>query len=59
MVGLLLFVPFFSHHAIPVIAKGGFSAAFALIVFPLADFTVEMPASIGILALWIGKELAV
>ena len=42
MVGLLLFVPFFSHHAIPVIAKGGFSAAFALIVFPLVDFTVEM-----------------
>ena len=59
MVGLLLFVPFFSHYAIPVIAKGGFSAAFALIVFPLVDFTVEMPASIGILALWMGKELAV
>ena len=59
MVGVLLFVPFFAHHSIPVIAKGGFSAAFALIVFPLVDFTVAMPTSFGSLVLWMGKELAV
>ncbi|MGK0237891.1 MAG: flagellar biosynthetic protein FliR [Candidatus Pelagisphaera sp.] len=59
MVGLFLYVPFFAHNAIPLIAKAGFSVAFALIIFPLIDVTVAMPSSFWILAIWMAKELAV
>jgi len=59
MVGLFLYVPFLSHSTIPFIAKGGFSMAFALIVFPLVDVTATMPDSLLLLVLWMAKELAV
>lgn len=59
MVGLFLYVPFFAHDAIPLIAKAGFSMAFALIVFPLVEVNVDMPTSLGAMALWMAKELGV
>ncbi len=59
MVGLFLYVPFFAHSSIPLIAKSGFSVAFALIVFPLVDISLVMPDSLLSLLLWMGKELAV
>ncbi len=59
MVGLFLYVPFFAHDAIPLIAKAGFSMAFALIVFPLIEVNVAMPGSFWVLAIWMAKELAV
>ena len=59
MVGLFLYVPFFAHDAIPLIAKAGFSVAFAIIVFPLVDINVAMPSSLWVLAIWMAKEIAV
>lgn len=59
MVGLFLYVPFFAHNSIPLLAKSGFSMAFALIVFPLVDVSLVMPESLLSLILWMGKELAV
>ncbi len=59
MVGLFLYVPFFSHKSIPLMAKGGFSVAFAIIIFPLVDINVALPETLLPLILWMGKELAV
>ncbi len=59
MVGLFLYVPFFSHKSIPMLAKGGFAMAFALIVFPLVDVQVALPETLLPMILWMAKELAV
>ena len=59
MAGCFLYIPFISHRSIPLIAKAGFSAAFALIVFPLVDTSVAIPDSFLQLLLLMSKELVV
>ncbi|MCH6255841.1 flagellar biosynthetic protein FliR [Puniceicoccaceae bacterium K14] len=57
--GLMLFVPLFAHSSIPVIARVGFASAFALMVFPMVEFEYVLPNSLGLLILWMAKELIV
>lgn len=59
VLGLMLFVPIFAHTSIPMLAKGGFATAFSLMVFPMVEFDNYIPNTIGMLVLWMCKELMV
>lgn len=59
IIGLMLFVPIFAHSSVPVMARAGFATAFALMVYPMIKFENLVPETIGMLVLWMLKELIV
>lgn len=59
VLGLMLFVPLFAHTSVPTMAKAGFATAFTLMVYPMVEFEFIIPNTLGMVVLWMCKELIV
>jgi len=57
--GLFLFVPFFSHRSLPVIARITLGSALALLAMPMIDAAPSVPNAVLPVILWMAKELSV